>query len=508
MEGANRIIFNTLLLYSKTVITLLISLYATRIVLNTLGTNDFGLLNLISGLVVMLSFLNATMATATQRFISFNKGTNNIEKVKKIFANSFILHLGISLLVIIILETVGIYFLNHKLQIPTDRIYESKFLFHFVVVTTFITIISVPYDAVLNANENIFFLSILNVLESVLKLLSILFIVFLNNNKLIVYSFTLFLVTFFVAIVKVVYVRIKYKEANVNFISEFDKFTIKELSSYASWNLFGVLSYIGKTEGLVILFNVFFGVLINAAYAISIQVSSQINMLSIMMFQVVNPRIFKNEGADNREAMISLVLASSKFGFFLLSIFAIPVIFEIKSVLLLWLVDVPAYTSDICIYILVALMINQLTVGIDSAIHATGNIKKYMVVVSFFKLAILPVAYILLKFDFSLHAVFFTYLLLESLGGLAKLSMMNLQLGIPIKIYWNNVILKNFQVIIIVVFIDFLFVYFFDFQFRFVLTTLLSIVVFIISVYTISLDKNEKYFIKNLILKTKKSVNI
>lgn len=499
MEDTNRVVFNTLLLYSKAALTMFISLYSTRIILNTLGANDFGLLNLIGGLVVMLSFLNATMAAATQRFISFNKGTDSLERVKKIFANSFILHLGVSIIVILILETVGIYFLNNKLKIPIDKVYDATLLFHFVVVTTFITIISVPYDAVLNANENMLFLVIVNILESVFKLLAAIFIVFLNKDKLLIYGFFLLIITFIIMMIKILYVKKRYKETNVNFRKEYDKITIKELTYFASWNLFGVLSYLGRTEGLIILFNLFFGVLINAAYAISIQVTSQINLFSTMMFQAINPQIVKSEGAENRDKMISLVLASSKFGFFLLSMIAIPVIFEIRPILLLWLVNVPDYTSDICIYVLIALMINQLTVGIDSAMHASGNIKNYMVIVGFFKLAILPVGYILLKFNFSLHAVFFSYLLFEALGGIARLFILKLQLGISMKIYWNSVILKVFPVISMVTFFDFLFVYFVDFNCRFILTISLSVVFFGTITYFFSLDDNEKCFIKNLV---------
>ncbi|SFD73718.1 MATE family efflux transporter [Flavobacterium phragmitis] len=506
MEGANRVIFNTFLLYSKAALTIFISLFSTRIVLNVLGANDFGLLNLIGGLVVMLSFLNSTMAAATQRFISFNKGTDSLERVKKIFANSFILHLGISLIVLLLLETVGIYFLSNNLKIPGEKIHDATILFHFVVITTFITIISVPYDAILNANENMLFLSIINVLESIFKLLAALLIVYLDNNKLLFYGFSLLIITFIIMLVKVIYIKRKYQEATVNLKEEYDKETIKELTYFASWNLVGVLSYLGRTEGLIILFNVFFGVLINAAYAISIQVTSQINILSTMMFQAINPQIVKSEGAANRERMISLVMASSKFGFFLLSIIAIPVIFEIKRILGLWLVDVPNYTEEICIYVLIALMINQLTSGIDSAMHASGNIKNYMLLVGFFKLAILPAGYLLLKMGFNLDAVFYMYIFFEIIGGIARLFILKFQLGISIRIYWESVILKVFPYLTLVISIDFIFVTLFQSNFRFIITLFLSTSTSFFSIYYFSLSQEERHFLKNLVIKLKSKI--
>lgn len=503
MQAANRVIYNTFLLYGKTAITLVISLYTTRIILEALGAEDFGLFNLIAGLVAMFSFLNATMATATQRFISFNKGTNDLIRQKKIFANSVILHIVVSLVVVFVLEVGGLYFLNNELKIPNNKAFEANLLFHFVVATAFITINSVPYDAVLNANENIFFLVITNIIESVLKLLAAFYIAFINNDKLFVYGLSLLIINFSILVIKKIYVKNNYDEAKVVYAQEYDKPTIKELTSFASWNLFGIFSYLGRTQGLSILFNLFFGIFINAAYAISNQVATQINFFSVMMLQALNPQIMKNEGADNRENMLKLAFVASKFGFLLLSIISLPIIFEMKPILSLWLVEVPYRTSEICIYSLLALMVNQLTIGIDSAIHASGNIRKYMFVVGSLKLGVLPAAYILLKFNCSLNLVFYAYIIFEALGSISRLFILKLQMGVPVKSYLNKVVFKVIPVILIVAILDFFIVTILDFKFRFVLTTIASIIVFCISTYYLALSNEEKSFSKKLIFQFK-----
>jgi Na+-driven multidrug efflux pump len=503
MQAANRVIYNTFLLYGKTAITLVISLYTTRIILEALGTEDFGLFNVIAGLVAMFSFLNATMATATQRFISFSKGTNDLKKLKKIFANSVILHLGISLIVVLVLEIAGLYFLNNQLKIPKHKTFEANMLFHLVLVTAFITINSVPYDAVLNANENIFVLVITNIIESILKLLAAFYIAFINNDKLFVYGISLLMINFAILLVKRIYVNNRYEEAIVVYTQEYDKSTIKELTSFASWNLFGIFSYLGRTQGLAILFNIFFGVLINSAYAISNQVATQINFFSVMMLQALNPQIMKNEGADNREKMLKLAFVASKFGFLLLSIISLPIIFEMKQILSLWLVDVPYNTSEICIFSLIALMINQITIGIDSAIHASGNIRKYMFVVGSLKLGVLPVAYILLKFNFSLNFVFYAYIIFETLGSISRLFILKLQMGVPIRRYLYKVVIKVIPVILIVAIVDFFIISLFDFKFRFVITTLVSITVFCFTSYYFALSDEEKKITKKLVIQVK-----
>lgn len=496
MQTANRVVFNTLLIYAKSAITIFISLYTTRIVLNTLGVEDFGLFNVIGGLVAMLSFLNATMSTATQRFISFNKGTNNINKVKQIFANSMILHIGVSILVILILEIIGLYFLNYKLTIPFDKIKEANILFHFVVATTFISIISVPNDAVLNANENMAFLAVMNILEYLLKLILALYIYIIPKDKLIYYGFFLMLIGLIIIIIKHIYVRRNYEESRVNYKYEYRIEIIKDLTTFASWNLFGVFSYLGRNQGLAILINVFFGTVVNAAYAIANQVTSQISFFSVTMLQAINPQIMKNEGAENRNKMIVLSFVASKFGFLLLSIVAIPIIFEIKFILSLWLLKVPAHTSDLCVFVLIALMINQITIGIDSAIHASGNIKKYMLAVGSMKLGVLPIAYMLLKFNYSLDSIFYVYIFLEGLAGLVRMFILRSNMGIPISTYLNHVIIKILPVIVITILFNIIIVCCFDFYYRFLLTIPISIIVFIFTSYYLALNEEEKIFFK------------
>lgn len=503
MPGANKVIINTLLLYGKTAFTLLLSLYTTRIILQALGAEDFGLFNVIGGLVAMFSFLNAAMSAATQRYISFNKGTDDLKKVKRIFSNSIILHYSVAIIVLLMLEVGGIYFLNHSLQIPFGKLDEARSLYHFVVATAFVTIISVPYDALLNANENIKFLVITNIAESVLKLLAAFYISYIYHDKLFIYGLTIFIIALIIMGIKRIYIKIKYEESKVVLRQEYEYSTIKELTLFAFWNLFGAFSYLGRTQGLAILFNIFFGIIINAAYAISTQVSAQINIFSLMMLQALNPQIMKSEGGKDRQKMLALAFMASKFGFLLLALIALPVIFEMQNILSLWLVEVPSHTSEICIFVLVALMVNQLTIGIDSAIQAGGNIKKYMFVVGSFKLSILPVAFVILKAGYPMHLVFYAYILLESLAGAARLFILKLKMDVSILNYFSQVIIKVIPVIIVVGTINYLIISYIDFPSRFMLTAIVSFIMFIITSYFFSFTIHEKKIIRDLLLKTR-----
>jgi O-antigen/teichoic acid export membrane protein len=477
-----------------------LSLYTTRIVLEALGAESFGLYNVIAGLVAMLSFLNAAMTTSTLRYISVNIGTKNIANVKKVFANSVIMHFGLGVLIVLILEGVGIYFL-HNLRIPPDKLQEATILFHFVVLTTFVTIISVPYDAILNAHENMAFLAVSNVIDTVLRLATAFLLMYIADYKLAVYGFLGMIVTLIIRVMKSIYVRRRYEETKVNYRKLYDKGTIKELSFFASWNLFGVLSYLGRTQGLAVLINVFFGALINAAYAISNQVVGQINFFTFTLLQAINPQIMKNEGSENRDKMLSLSYSASKFGFMLFAIVAIPALFEMDSILAIWLKKVPDYSGVICKFVLVSVMINQITVGIDSAMQASGRIKKYMLAVGSVKLAILPVSYILLKFGASLDSIFYGYIILEVVTGITRMMILKADMGVSLLFYFNKVILRMMYVVAIVVAVDYLFVTFLQFRYRLLFTVSCSTIVFAVASYYLALNADEKGFVKKIIAK-------
>lgn len=503
MQAANRVVFNTVITYARAVITAGIALYSTRVVLNALGAVDFGLYNVIGGMITMLAFLNASMTVTTQRFISYNLGTGNIKNVKKIFANSVIVHVILGLILIVGIEIIGLYLINTKLTIPPERLYAAKVIFHFVTASTLITIVSVPYDSVINAHENMGFLAVVNVIESVFKLLVAILLLYIPGDKLIIYGLLTMLVSFVIRIIKRLYSKSKYQECTVNYRDEYDRSMIVEQIRYSGWNLFGALSYLGRNQGLAVILNLFLGSVVNAAYAISSQINSQIMFFSSVLQQAINPQIIKSEGANERAKMINLSFLASKIGFLLLGIIAIPVIFELRNIVTLWLVNVPDNTVLISQLVLISTMLNQLTIGIDSALHASGNIKRYMLHVGIVKLMIIPISYTLLYFKYSLLEVFLFYAFIEGVAGYFRLRILSEVLGVPINSYCKAVIFKVIPFVLFTTLFDYLLTSSLSGKYRFIITLCFSGIISTFTIYLTALNRDEKNYVLDIFKKLK-----
>jgi O-antigen/teichoic acid export membrane protein len=388
MEAATRVAKNTLILYLRMAVTFFMSLYSTRLLLSALGVTDFGLFNVIGGAIAMLTFLNGSMAAASQRFMSYYHGHGDQNKQKKIFNVSVLLHLFIGVTIILLLEVGGYILFNGVLKIDVDRIAAAKIIYQFLIVSTFLTTISVPYDAVLNAHENMFFVAILGVLEALLKLSIALFITYTTFDKLITYGVLMAALIVLLLVIKRIYCHIKYEEVTINIRKFYEKDLFKEMIGFAGW------SFLGSTTGMIanygqgIVLNSFFGTVVNAAQGVAGQVNGQLSAFSTSMLKALNPLFAKSEGAKNRSMLIKSIKLGAKVSFFLLSFFSIPVMIEMPFVLDLWLKEVPEYTVIFCRLLLLKSLQDQLFVTLGSGISAVGNIKKYQIYISI--LALLP----------------------------------------------------------------------------------------------------------------------
>jgi len=496
MQGSKKVIYNTGIIYAKTIFTILISLYSTRLVINALGAKDFGLFNVIGGLISMLSFLNAAMTVSTQRYLSYNTGNGDLLKIKKIFANSVILHFFIAFLLVIFFETIGLYFLNYQLKVDLDRLYVANIVFHCVVISTFVLIISVPYDAVINAHENMTFLAIVGIVECLLKLFIAIYLLVTTEDKLLVYGVLTVLSAIFIRVLKQIYVKRNYIESHVNFTVEYNKTLLKELSSFAGWNLFGSFSHIARNQGLSVLLNLFYSTIVNAAFGIANQVAGQLNFFSSAMLTALNPQIMKSEGAKDRQQMLHLSMMACKIGFLLLAFIAIPCIAEMESIIKFWLKIVPEYTVPFCSIILIAVMINQLTVGLDSAIQATGHIRNYMIFAGCLKLLILPISYFLLTYKFNIYLVFVIYGALEGIGGIIRLFVLQREADLSLKKYMKEVLVPILPVTILIIVLNMLLISFWHINNRWLFSIPISITSFITFSYFTSFSHIERDLVK------------
>lgn len=501
MQAANRVIFNTGILYAKMLVTMGISLYSTRLVLNALGASDFGIFNLIAGIIAMLSFLNAAMTVSTQRYLSFHQGTGNFEMQKRVFTNSWILHIVIGIFVVVSLLILSPFLFGGFLNIPEERISTAKVIYYFMSISVFFTIISVPFTASLNARENMLWIVVVNIIESFIKLgIALLLFKFIESERLTVYGALMAILSFITFLLYASYCLKNYDECSVKKYRT-DKSLIKELGSFAGWNLFGALCTFTRSQGIAVILNIFLGTIINAAYGIANQVAAQLSFFSNTMLRAINPQIMKSEGMNDRKRMLVLSMIASKFGFFLLAFIAIPVIFEMPTVLKLWLKQVPEYTVTFCSLCLISIMANQLTVGLQSAIQATGRIKAYQSVVGGIQLLNLPIAYLFLKSGFPPYSVLVSIVFIEILACILRLLFLKIKAGLSILEYFKRVILKEIIPLLSIIITCWLITRYVSSDYRFLLTGMVSITIFCLSIYFTGLCKDEKMFINQMIKK-------
>ena len=494
MTPANRVIVNTAILYGRMILTVGVSLYSTRLILDALGSTDYGIFELVGGIIAVLAFLKNTMATSTQRFLSFYQGKNDIENQKSVFANSLAMHIALGILIVIVLALLESYLFEHFLNIAVERIYAAKIVYRTMLASLLFSMINVPFMGTLVAHENLLFVAIVNILEALLKLAIAFVLVSLHDNRLIMYSYLMAALAFITLLMYVGFCLKKYDECSLQNV-KIDKKQIKELSSFAGWNLFGALCGLGRTQGMAVLLNLFFGTVINAAYGIANQLSAQMYFLSATMLRALNPQIMKSEGVDNRERMLRLSMIASKFGFFLVAVLAVPAIFEMKYILKFWLKEVPEYTIIFAQMILIAVLLNQLTIGLQSALQATGKIKLYQIVVGGLILMTLPLAYVFLKLGLPPYYVFVSYILLEFLGVISRIIIANKITKLSVSVYFDRVIIRSLVPMLTSLIPCWLITNNLEMGYRFFLTGSVSTIFLITSIYFFGLYEDEKIII-------------
>lgn len=380
MNTVSRVIRNTGFLYMKMGVTMFISLYATRLVLNALGVDDFGIFNMVAGVIAMLAFLNASMAAATQRFMSYAEGEGDPEKQKIVFNISVVLHLAIAVMVGILLYAAAPILFGHVLNIPEDRVVAARCVYWAMIASTVFGILGVPCEAMLNAHENMLYFAVIGVLESFLKLGAALLVVHVPADKLVLYGVLMAGISILAMTAMLVYCRRNYAECVIAPRRYWKRGVFREMGSFAGWNFTVSASSMLSEYGVGIVLNHFFGVALNAAQAVAQQINGQTMAFSGTMLKALNPVISKSEGAGNRGLMLRASLSGCKFAYLLMAVFAIPLILEAPGLLGLWLHSVPAWAVLFCRLQLARTLLEQLFLSLGAAIYAEGNIRLYTLV--------------------------------------------------------------------------------------------------------------------------------
>lgn len=500
MTNSKRIFINTAAQYIRTIINLCLSLYSTRLILTMLGESDFGIYSLVAGVVSMLSFITSALIVTTQRYMSFNQEKSTIDELRIIFNNSLILHLIVGGLFVLVLELSSVIVFDGFLEIPTDRISAAKIVYHTIVITLLLTFLTAPYKALTVAHENIIYSSVIEVVDGILKVIIAVSLMYIDADKLIFYSILLLGVALFNLSAYLIFSTKKYKECGRINLNTFDIKYIRELFSFTFWSIYSLGCIIGRTQGIAIVINRAFGTIVNAAYGIALTVNSAIQFVSSSICNAMNPQISKAEGRGDRQKMLRLSEIESKFCFLLLSAFAIPAIFEMKSLLDLWLVEYPENTAFICQMSLVSLMFDQLTIGLGAANQAAGKIKLYSLVVNTIKITTIPIALISIRVGCGIKEIMIIYALIELICGLARLPFLKLSAGLSISQFVRNVFIKEFIPVLVSVIICSTLLNLYSFSYRFVVTFAFSIFGYSCAIFFFGLCDDERsalYFILN-----------
>lgn len=495
-QNNKRIAKNTLLLYVRTLFIMLVSLYTSRVVLNTLGVSDYGVYNVVGGVVAMFGFINNSMSSATQRYITFALGKGDIKNLHKVFSTALQIHILISVLIVVLGETVGLWFMYEKMQIPADRMDAAFWVLQCSIVATVVMIISVPYNADIIAHEKMSAFAYISILEAVLKLAVVYILVVFSYDKLILYAILILAVQILIRFCYSHYCNKHFPESKYRHV--WDKSLFKEMTGFAGWSMFGNLSAVLFGQGLNMLLNVFFGPIVNAARAVALQVQNAIQQFVGNFQMALNPQITKTYARGEKDEMHRLMFRSARFSFYLLFLLSLPVLFETDFILTVWLKTVPDNTVVFLRIMICTSLIYTLANPLVVANQATGKVKKYQAVCGTILLMILPVSYVCLRLGCPAYSVFIVHFVMESLTQLARMFMLRPLIGIRIKDYFINIYAKVGLVVLLSVIIPFLVYRIMDDT---VLRFFLMCVICVLSVglvsYSVGLSRTERAFVRS-----------
>lgn len=452
MLTSSRIIKNTSFLYLKMGITMFVSLLTTRLLLNSLGVSDFGIYNIVGGAISMLGFLNVAMASATQRFLSYSEGANDKDKETVIFNASVILHFIIAIIISVMLIVACPFLFDGVLNIQPNRIEAAKIIYYSLIISTAFTMMTVPYDAVMNAHENMLYYSIIGVVESLLKLIVTIIVVYTLMDKLIVYGILMSIIPFVTLTVMRIYCKRNYNECHFNYSLYFRKDIMKEMTSFAGWNFLSSFSSIVGNYGNGIVLNHFFGTVLNAALGVANQLSGQLCAFSQNMMKAINPVIVKSEGAGCTEDMMTYSYAACRYSYLLILFFAVPFALEAPYILKIWLKNVPEWGILFFRFQLLRNLLEQLTGSLGTAIGAKGKIRGKSISSILCNLIQLPILYAIFK-QGGTPAWYFIIILITMvlLSAMFNVYFCKKICGMKLITYFRNVLVSCLSITIVMI---------------------------------------------------------
>lgn len=400
ISNNKRIAKNTLFMYFRMGITMLVTLYTSRIILQVLGVDDYGIYNIVGSIVVAFSFLSGPLGAATQRFYNYELGKNNTSRVNYVFNHSIIIYVILSVILLVIIEIAGLWFIHNKMKLPVERFYAAQWAFQFSAICFIIGLIRMPFESLIIAHEKMSFYAYVSIVEVVLKLTNVYILMYMSLDKLILYAFNQIIIS--LIIIACIYLYCKRTFAYIYFKRMWDKDLFKALLGFSGWSLFGSLAAMTANQGLNILLNIFYGVVVNAAMGIANQISNAVNQFVINFQVAFRPQLIKSYASNEIELLRKLISATSKYSFMLLFAIVCPIVVNLQFLLELWLGQnaVPEYTTEFTTFILIYALLETLSAPMCTVVQATGRIRVYQLVISSIMFCNIWISYIFLKLDF------------------------------------------------------------------------------------------------------------
>lgn len=454
-ESTNkRIAKNTLLLYVRMMLTMAIGLYTSRVVLAELGISDYGLYSVVGGIVTMFTFINGSLNAGTQRFLTFELGRGDVVQLKKIFSTAIVIYTFLALIILLLAETTGLWFLLHKMNFEPERLNAVIWVYQFSIIACMVSIIQVPFMAALVAHEKFDIYAYMSIYDAVMKLAIVFLLTFAPFDKLIFYAFLILLVSTSSAVIYNQYCRKHFDECRFSW--SFDKSVFKKMFSFSAWDVVGSLAVLGQIQGVNIIINLFCGTIVNAAYGIASTVNNIINTFAANIIAAASPQIVKSYAQKHLDEMFSLVINTAKMSSYLLLIIGIPVFIEIEFLLKIWLGEYPSYVPLFLRIILVQSWVRTLGEPTIRALHAIGNIKFLNIVVGVILLLILPISYFLMHFGYPPEIALGANIILWMVTIPIRLILLRRYCGFPVMAYIKEVVVLGLLIAAICFFVPYI----------------------------------------------------
>lgn len=495
-DNNKRIAKNTLLLYFRMLFMMVVSLYTSRVILNALGVEDFGIYNVVGGVVAMFTVVSGSLSASISRFITYELGRGDQSKLNRIFSTSLTIQLLLSLIIVVLIESVGVWFLNTKMTIPADRMTAANWVLQFSIVTFVINLISVPYNAVIVAHEKMSAFAYISILEVMGQLITALMISYALIDKLIFYALLMCLVAFIVRFAYGFYCKRHFEECRYSFL--WDKEILRIMFGFAGWNFIGATSAIFRDHGGNIVINLFCGPSVNAAKGISMQANSAITAFVRNFMTALNPQITKSYASGDREYMMNLIFQGARLSFYMLLFLSLPILVNTHYILTIWLRFVPDHTVLFIQLILVFSMSESISNPLITAMLATGKIRNYQLVVGGLQMMNLPISYACLRMGCIPESVLIVAIVISQCCLAARLYMLRSLIGLSSIQYLRQVYLNVLMVAILSMVVPSLLSLYFEESFiSFILLSSIAMICTLMTVFCIGCTKKERVFVTN-----------